>query len=222
MLEKLKTLNPTLNLSHVHEESFLTFGRVLDHFPFEEMERRMKDTEIPKSGNIYIPSVPKWEQGELKTYIERMYYGCMPIQIGYCNGKNSRLNGLEYHKGSEIAVPMNDLILLLGHLNDVKEGYFHVEDIHGFYIPKGTVVELYQTTLHLAPCKLTDEGFKCAIILPAGTNTPLTAEEKAEDKLLLMKNKWVISHPDNARFISQGAHVGLIGENITVHYSRPH
>ena len=36
--------------------------------------------------------------------LQKKGYGELPIQIGYCNGKNYKLNALEYHRSSEIDV----------------------------------------------------------------------------------------------------------------------
>ena len=85
---------------------------------------------------------------------------------------------------------------------------------------------MYQTTLHLSPCRVCDEGFKDIVILPRGTNTPLSDEEKMirdlstdpESELLLHKNKWVLAHPERQPLIDQGAHPGLIGENKELRY----
>lgn len=88
---------------------------------------------------------------------------------------------------------------------------------------KGTAIEMYQTTLHLSPCRVSDIGFKDVVILPRGTNTPLNnggADEAAigEERLLLQKNKWVIAHHDREPLIKQGAYPGLLGENKKLYY----
>ena len=85
---------------------------------------------------------------------------------------------------------------------------------------------MYQTTLHLSPCRTNDAGFRCVVVLPKGTNTPLSDGEKQmrdantdpESVLLLQKNKWVLAHPERKPLIDQGAHPGLIGENKELHY----
>ena len=146
----------------------------------------------------------------------------MPIQIGYCNGRNSTYNGFEYHKGSEINVAVTDFMLVLGHTWLIaKDGTYKVEDATVFFVPKGTAIEMFQTTLHLSPCKVTDEGFKGVVVLPKGTNTPLDKkpeDKTGENKLLLQRNKWVIAHPEREPLIKQGAFPGLIGENKELKY----
>ncbi|MGN0976272.1 MAG: DUF4867 family protein, partial [Gemmiger sp.] len=90
-----------------------------------------------------------------------------------------------------------------------------------FFVPKGTAIEMYQTTLHLSPCRVCDSGFKGIVILPRGTNTPLDAKPvnpTGEARLLLQRNKWVIAHPEREPLIKQGAFPGLLGENKELHY----
>ncbi|WP_017378826.1 DUF4867 family protein [Paenisporosarcina sp. TG-14] len=218
MLDLLKQLNPGLTLADVGEKSFMRYGRVLDNSDFVEVEKLMEETKIPTDGNEYVPSVESLEAGIFKPSVEKLHFGGMSIQIGYCNGKNSSLNGLEYHKGSEINVAITDFVLMLGHVNDIESEKYSVDELECFFVPKGTAIEMFQTTLHLAPCKVSDTGFKCVVILPLGTNTPLLEEEKGHDKFLFMRNKWLLSHPENERFMSMGAKAGIIGPNISVIY----
>ena len=148
-------------------------------------------------------------------------YGGMDIQIGYCNGRNTTYNGFEYHKGSEINVAATDLMLVLGHTWQIEDNRFYVGNEQVFFVPKGTAIELFQTTLHLSPCRVTDDGFRAVVILPRGTNTPLGEKPKdptGENRLLLQKNKWVLSHPDREPLMRQGAFPGLIGENKELNY----
>ena len=123
---------------------------------------------IPETGNIYLASVPELEALEPAKELETVFYGGMPCQIGYCNGRNTTYNGFEYHKGSEINVAVTDFMLVLGHTWQMKGGTFRVEDAQVFFVEKGTALEMYQTTLHLSPCRVSDEGFKDIVVLPRG------------------------------------------------------
>ena len=42
-------------------------------------------------------------------------FGGMPCQLGWCNGHDTRLNCLEYHRDSEFNLGTEDFILLLAH-----------------------------------------------------------------------------------------------------------
>ena len=78
-----------------------------------------------------------------------------------------------------------------------------------------TVFQMYETTLHYAPCSVDGAGFQVAIVLPKGTNLPLDEKhEDWEDALITAKNKWLIGHAEGG--LPEGAHIGLIGENISV------
>lgn len=132
----------------------------------------MKDTPVP-DGVVYEPSVEVLEKLPVKTEIQNVVYGEMPIQIGYCNGHNQLLNALEYHRDSEINVAATDAVLMLGSLQDVEADFtYDTAKVEAFLVPAGTAVEVYATTLHYAPCDEDGTGFQVAIILPKGTNYP--------------------------------------------------
>lgn len=221
MLNKLNAIND-IKIFSVFDKEFESFGRIVGGYDFSKLISYMEtQTSIPENGNIYFPSVQQMEDEDIFSEIQSVLYGGMPIQIGYCNGRNTTYNGFEYHKGSEINIAVTDFCLVLGHTWQIKENKFYVGDETVFFVPRGTAIEMFQTTLHLSPCRVCDEGFKDILILPAGTNTPL--DEKAENSdpesaLLLQKNKWVIAHPEREPLIRQGAYAGLIGENKELKY----
>lgn len=221
MLERLNAVNDVKILS-VFDEAFASYGRVVTGVDFTEMIAYMEaHTPIPESGNIYLASVPDLEALPAADTVQKVLYGDMPIQVGYCNGRNTTYNGFEYHKGSEINVAVTDFMLVLGHSWLIRENTYRVEDAQPFFVPKGTAIEMYQTTLHLSPCRVCDAGFKGIVILPRGTNTPLEqkpSDPTGEARLLLQRNKWVIAHPQRQPLIRQGAYPGLLGENKELHY----
>ncbi|MBQ5969877.1 MAG: DUF4867 family protein [Clostridia bacterium] len=221
MLARLNEVND-VTVRSVFDDDFCTFGKVLDPALFAPLTAYLEtQTAIPEAGNVYVASDPSLEALPPFDEIEVVLYGGMPIQIGYCNGRNTTYNGFEYHKGSEINVAATDLMLVLGHTWQIKDNCFHVGDETVFFVPKGTAIELFQTTLHLSPCRVCDAGFKTVVILPRGTNTPLTEKPAAptgEARLLLQKNKWVLSHPDREPLMKQGAWPGLVGENKELKY----
>lgn len=208
-----------LKLQSVQDDAFKTFGRVVDGYDYKELlEKLDATTEQPDDAVIYVPSDAGLEATAAYADLQKNCYGGMPIQIGYCNGNNTKLNCLEYHRDSEIDVAADDVVLLLASLQDVKEGKLDTSKVQAFVCPKGTAVELYATTLHYAPCNAkAGEGFRVVIVLPKGTNTdkPQIDEKNFEDKLLWACNKWLIAHADSTE-ASQGAFVGLIGENIDI------
>ena len=84
-------------------------------------------------------------------------------------------------------------------------------------MPAGTLIEVYATTLHYAPCEAGDEGFRCVVVLPQGTNMELDhrpVDRCGEEKLLAARNKWLIGHEEGG--LDEGAWIGLTGENISL------
>lgn len=221
MINHLNEVND-VKIFSVFDEEFKTYGRIVNGYDFTELVDYMRDnTEIPEIGNVYVPSVKEMEKLPVYHDIQNVLYGDMPVQIGFCNGRNSTYNGFEYHKGSEINIAVTDFMLVLGHIWELEDNCFYVGNEKVFFVPKGTAIEMYQTTLHLSPCKTCDGGFKDIVILPRGTNTPRDEKVRnadSESALLLQKNKWVIAHKDREPLVKQGAFTGLIGENKKLHY----
>ena len=193
-----------MRIQNVADDAFRRYGKVLEGYDFTELLKEMKHTPVPEDVT-YVPSVEEMEG-----------YGGLPIEIGYCNGHNKKLNGLEYHRSSEINVAVTDLVLLIGHQQDVEKDFtYDTSKVEAFLVPAGTAIEVYATTLHYAPCHVNESGFQCVVVLPKGTNTELTFEKAAEgeDKLLTAKNKWLIGHEEAA---IEGAFNGLKGENVGI------
>ena len=204
-----------MEIQKITETSFKKYGRVIPELDVSDLIDAMKNTPVPEEV-IYVPSVPELESCSGFAAITRSLYGDMPIQIGYCNGHNKYLNAVEYHRDSEINVAVTDLVLLLGSQQDIESDYtYDTSKIEAFLVPAGSVVELYATTLHYAPCHVEDSGFQDIIVLPRGTNTDLgpDADRIFEDQLLFARNKWLIAHPE-AKI--EKAFAGLKGENIKI------
>lgn len=220
MINYLKQLNPALQIKSILDEAFLKYGKVLDQYDFSQCIEITKTKGIPDSGNVYVASDDELMSTAIAKELSNRFYGNMPIQIGYCNGSSTMLNALEYHKGSEIDVAVTDLVLILADIRDIKHNQLPSTSTEIFFVPQGTAVELYGTTLHFAPCKVSDNGFMSIIVLPEGTNQPLPSIPSPiceEDKLLWMQNKWLIAHKDSIP-ASKGACAGITGENIEIKY----
>ncbi len=209
------------NVLHVTDDNFKTFGRVVEGIDVKALNLVMEKTEIPSEGNVYVGSFVELEKVDVKTQIQEEVYGGLEIQLGYCNGRNSTINGFEYHKCSEVLYAVTDLVLCLAHTYDMKNNTIESSEAKFFFVPKGCLVEIYQTSLHLSPCKVSDEGFKAVIILLKGTNDTSFARPNTktqEGEILLFKNKWVITHKDREPLVKQGARIGLLGENTEVKF----
>jgi hypothetical protein len=204
-----------MKIQNVKDASFHKYGKVLEGYDFGALIREMKHTPVPEDV-VYVPSVEELESLEVAKSLKNKAFGGLPIQIGYCNGHNKKLNAVEYHRNSEINVAVTDLVLLIGSQQDIEEDFtYDTSKIEAFLVPAGTGIEVYATTLHYAPCHVQDGGFQCVVVLPEGTNTDLTFETAAagEDSLMTAKNKWLIAHEEAG---IAGAFNGLKGVNVEI------
>lgn len=202
-------------IKSISDPAFRQYGRVVNGVDFSGLCEALSDTPLPE-GVDYVASVPALESLPAMEDVSRVVYGEMPIQIGYCNGHNDLLNAVEYHRDSEINVAATDAILILGRVQDITSDYtYDTSLMEAFLLPKGVAVEVYATTLHYAPCSVDGQGFKVGIILPRGTNAPLSkAHSGGEDSLITAVNKWLIGHPDAG--FTGSEHIGLIGKNLNI------
>lgn len=205
-----------MEIKSVTHDSFKQYGKIITGYDCGELLNRMGETPLPEDV-VYVPSVESLESLTIAKEIEENIYGQMPIQIGYCNGHNTLLNAVEYHRDSEINVAVTDLVLILGKQQDITDAYtYDTAQMEAFLIPANTMVEIYGTTLHYAPCHVEEGGFRCVVVLPKGTNMDLKAVDKKtqEDELLFARNKWLIGHKEGG--LPEEAYLGLIGENLTI------
>ena len=206
-------------IKSVFDRDFKKYGKVVEGYDWTELlDTLNKVSEKPEDGTIYEPG-DTWLEG-LPIYQELSdrQYGGMPIQIGYCNGSNTKLNCLEYHRDSEINVAADDMILLLGSEQDIENNLYDTSKVEAFLCPKGTGVEVYATTLHYAPCEAKKgAGFRVVIVLPKGTNTDKPEFEPRcdEDTFMTARNKWLLAHPGSSE-AAGGARIGLVGINIDI------
>lgn len=206
-----------MKIHSVFDPAFKRYGQVVEGLPdtIAELLETLQKTPLPE-GTGYVPEEPLLQNLPAAVEISEHCYGGMPVQLGWCNGHNTRLNCLEYHRDSEFNLGTEDFILLLAKQEEIGDGTLDTSKVRAFRVPAGTLVEVYATTLHYAPCHVdADKGFRVLVALPKDTNTekpditPLTAE----DKYLWARNKWLLAHPDSAE-AAAGAVAALVGENI--------
>lgn len=202
-------------MQSVLDAGFKKYGRVIADIDTSEIVKLMDSYDMPEDV-VYVAGDEKLENTKIHKVMEESIYGGCPVQTGYCNGHNQKLNALEYHRSSEVNVAVTDIILLLGAEQDIEPDFtYDTSKVEAFLIPTGTGIEVYGTTLHYAPCGVDGNGFKAVVVLPKGTNTDLmTCHTKSfDDKLLTAKNKWLIAHEEAG---IEGAVCGLKGENIDI------
>jgi hypothetical protein len=207
-----------MKIRSIFDDAFSVYGKAVTGYDFSGLLEVLSKQEKPSDRVVYVPSCKELESLPVFSLLQDRYYGGMPIQIGYCNGTNTKLNCLEYHRDSEVNVFESDTVLLVGRQQDIINGIFDTAKTEAFLAPAGSAAEFYATTLHYAPCDgKKGSGFRAAVVLPLGTNTdkPGFKEGNAEDRLLFARNKWLLALPGTAEAAS-GAYIGLTGGNIDI------
>ncbi len=211
-IHEVQNKNKHLEIFEIKNKRFCPYGRLLKSYDISELEQFAKEhIAVPKEGSSYTVSIPKMEKLSVIQSIFKDVYAGMEAQAGVCTGQNKQLTGIEFHQGSETIIALKDCVLILGKKQDMKGETYEGTLTECFFIEKGQIVELYDTTLHYAPCN-TEDYFMTIVILLKGTNEPL---ENAKG-LVTKKNKWFITHPSIEAKVKAGCVVGLLGEVKTI------
>ena len=202
----------------VYDPEFKAYGKIVEGYDTAELLKAMEQIPLPESGTAYRPGIESLEACAVFGEFRDRAYGGMPVQLGMCWGRNTKLNCLEYHRDSEVNLGTTEFILLLAKQDEIADGVLDTSKVKAFRVPAGVPVEVYATTLHYAPCQVPGvDGFRVAVVLPLGTNTAKPAYEakNEEDTWMTARNKWLLAHPDSKE-AKNGAHIGLRGPNIDI------
>ena len=209
-----------MHIYSVNDPEFKSYGNVWDDVPSEltsPVLEALSATPIPE-GSKYLASAPELEGVKDADKLCFLMFGGRLFQLGWCNGHNTKLNCLEYHRDSEFNLGTEDFILLLAKMDDITDGKLDTAKVKAFRAPAGTLVEVYATTLHYAPCHVDPaKGFRVLVALPQGTNTakPEIKADGGDDAQLWACNKWLLAHVESSE-AAAGAYVGLEGVNIDI------
>ena len=207
-----------MKIFNVTDPEFIPYGRVIEGAEVSEILKVLKEETPLPEGTVYVPDFEPITSLDEAKRLSLTLFGGVPAQFGFCNGHNTKLNCLEYHRCSEFNLGTEDFILLLGRQQEIKDGMFDTANVKAFRVPAGVLVEVYATTLHYAPCHVdAGKGFQVLVVLSKGTNEarPDFENVNAEDKYLTAANKWLLAHEESSE-AKGGAVVGLCGVNIDI------
>lgn len=209
-----------MKIYNVTDPEFTNYGRIIEGYEAEKKEiadALANNTPIPE-GTDYVAEEAALQNLPAADKITNSLFGGSAMQFGWCNGHNTKLNCLEYHRSSEINLGATDFILLLAKREEIVDFKLDSSKVKAFLVPKGVMVEVYATALHYAPCQAhKDSGFQVLVGLPKGTNVgmPQFTAGNQEDKLLTATNKWLLAHAHSSE-AKNGAWIGITGENIDI------
>ena len=158
-----------MKIYSVNDPEFKPYGRVVTGLEAAKAEilQALATTPLPEATD-YVAEEPVLQELPAMVEVSEHLFGGMPVQLGWCNGHNTKLNCLEYHRDSEFNLGTEDFILLLAKMDDITDGKLDTAKVKAFRAPAGTLVEVYATTLHYAPCHVDPaKGFRVLVALPS-------------------------------------------------------
>lgn len=209
MLHHLQKENPQYIIKDIHDVSFKKYGRIVDI----NCQQAIQLCQSQRYQDGYLSSVHEIEKLPCIQQLSQKIYGGLDTIAGVVKGHNHVLNGLEYHQCSETIIAVSDYVLVVGYRYDMINQHYDSHRCECLYVPGGTVVECYATTLHYTPICVSDEGFQTVCLLLKGTGDPIERQG-----ILKKKNKWFIAHRDNKEKIEAGDYPGLDGNMIKIRY----
>ena len=112
-----------MKIKKIDDPAFCRYGRIVQGIDFSDLvEAIRRETPLP-DGVAYEPSIAALEATKAAKELQRQTYGELPIEVGYCNGHNYKLNAIEYHRSSEINVAATDAILIVGMQQDITDDF---------------------------------------------------------------------------------------------------
>ena len=189
-----------MNILSVLDPAFQNYGQVITGYDCKPLLETLEAaTPLPEAVE-YVPLQKELMELPVARELAAGVYGGMPIQLGWCNGHNTKLNCLEYHRDSELNLGSRDFILLVAKREDMEDGRLDTAKVQAFHCPakKGA-------------------GFRVLIVLPLGTNGPRPeiSPKNEEDRRLWACNKWLLAHRESSE-AAQGAPVLLEGVNLDI------
>ena len=105
----------------VTDASFAPYGRVVEGYDVAPLLAALEKTPLTDSV-VYVPREELLHQAEGADKVGEALFGGMPFQLGWCNGRNTRLNCLEFHRDSEFNLGTEDFILLIAKQGEIVDG----------------------------------------------------------------------------------------------------
>ena len=145
-----------MKIFSVTDPEFKPYGRVVTGLDTTKAEilAALANTPLPAATD-YVAEDAALQELPAAVEVSEHLFGGMPCQLGWCNGHNTYLNCLEYHRDSEFNLGTEDFVLLLARQEEIAGGKLDTAKVKAFRVPAGTLVEVYATTLHYAPCHVT-------------------------------------------------------------------
>ena len=223
-IEKLRKLNPKLDIKDLSDTAFKKYGQVLEGYDFTKAMDFINQIPLPSRDNdIYILNSPELCEMDIGKKIKNEIYGGVNIDIGYCLGIcDSACDLMEYHRCDEFIVSTEDpMVMPLGDQRDIVDNTYDLSFTENFFVPPGVAVDLYATTLHGYSYQTSGKGYRMLIALIQNTNKPIDFEidkNHRETKLLTNVNAFIMVKSDEVNKHVPDAYPGPKGPIDALRY----
>lgn len=195
--QEIQKLNSSVKIQSIDDPDFSEFAKVLTDYDNTSVSKIMDKIKLPTDGYYQISDSDLEKDPEIQKVGTNVYAG-MPFVAGECVGDATDLPSLEYHNGSEINIFQNDVVMALGRRNKIKNHQYNPsENSKLFFIPANTAIEIYGGTLHFAPFKVDQNGYKFVVMLLAGTNEALAKDKAFNNPQIAKTNNFFYQYADN-------------------------
>ena len=120
-----------MEIRSVFDPAFKPYGRVVEGYPVDGLLAALKTTPLPDAV-AYTPREEALHAAADAQAVGEALFGGMPFQLGWCNGHNTRLNCLEYHRDSEFNLGTEAFILLLAKQDEMENGVLDTKEYGRF------------------------------------------------------------------------------------------
>lgn len=182
-----------------------------------EILAALANTPLPAATD-YVAEDAALQELPAAVEVSEHLFGGMPCQLGWCNGHNTYLNCLEYHRDSEFNLGTEAFILLLAKQDEMENGVLDTAKVRAFPRAGGRADRGLRHHAALLPLpRGPREGLPRDGGAARGHQHRLPPPRRAQPAgpPALGAQQVVIAHPDSAP-AAKGAVIGLTGENIDI------
>ena len=216
-IKDFQKINPNYKIIPVTDPSFAQYGAIYSNYDLDSINKIM-DKQANPSGTRYIENIPELTKDPIIQSIARDLFAGMPVSVGATIGHSVEFTAFEYHQSSEVNIMADDVIMVLAKRQTLEQfGTIDPNvDAKMFYVPKNTVIELYNDTLHYTPLEVYQSGYKVIVMVVSGTNDKLPEGFHTNNPRVVKKGKFQVVHPVRKDKIDLGYQVALEGKVIKV------
>ena len=205
-----------MKIYSVNDPEFKPYGRVVTGLEAAKQRscRRWQPPRCRKLPTMWPRSL--FCRAARMVEVSEHLFGGMPVQL-LCNGHNTKLNCLEYHRDSEFNLGTEDSSCCWPRWTTSPMASWTPQRSRLSAHRQAPWWKFTPPPCITHPAMWTRPSFRVLVALPQGTNTakPEIKADGGDDAQLWACNKWLLAHVESSE-AAAGAYVGLEGVNIDI------